>query len=297
MKKTIAIVAALAVSLFSVNAFAQEEERESYFLNHWSVGVSLIGDFHVSVATTIFPNLQFRAMYSTLTPHLALANAITKNKPNIGPINPYHNVQEFNKSVDGVNIKSLDIVGSVQSRDLNLLLDFYPAKGSKFHLTAGAIISFTPDLVKASVTALDANGNPALKPDADGNGLVSFGNVTPNPEGVINARVAYGLNKVRPYVGIGIGRPVATDKRVSVNFDLGVAYVGGVKVFSEGYMNNWPNAEVVEINQKWMETTKLPDSNKTVKEEIGEKTAGYIESANTFPVLPYFRLTLNVRLF
>lgn len=297
MKKTFAIVAALAVSLFSVNAFAQEQEKESYLFNHWSVGVGLIDDFHVSVAATVLPNLQIRAMYSTLTPYLGIASAITKNKADIGPLNPFHKVMDFNKSVNGVDIKSLDILANVQSRDLHLLVDFFPAKGSKFHLTAGAIISFTPDLVKVAATALDANGNPALKPDADGNGLVSFGDVTPNPEGVINARIGYGLSRIRPYVGIGIGRPVATDKRVSVNFDLGLAYMGGVKVFSEGYMNNWPNAEVVEINQKWLETTKLPGSSKTLKEEMGETTAGYFTSANTFPVLPYLRLTINVRLF
>ena len=296
MKKTTSILATLAVTLFCVNASAQTVEKESYLFNHWSVGVGLLEDFHIQAAGTILPNLQVRLVYSTLHPYIGIASAILKNNPNVGSLTPFTKTVPVNQTVSGVTIKDLNIEARLHSRELNLLIDFFPSEMSNLHITGGVIFDLSPDLIKASLTAVDNAGNPVLKPAADGSGLVSFGGVSPNPDGVINLKVNYGLKTVRPYLGIGFGRPVTMDKRVSVNFDLGVAYIGGIHFMSEGYLNTWPEAEAVDLNENWIETTTLPGG-KTVKQTIGSGLANYLGMANTLPLLPYLRLTVVCRLF
>ena len=303
MKKATSILATLAVSLFCVNATAQTVEKESYLFNHWSVGLGILEDFHIQAAGTILPNLQVRLVYSTLHPYLGIASAILKNDPNVGSITPFTKTIPINAKVsEDVTIDNLDVVASIHSRELNLLVDFFPSEMSNLHLTGGIVIDLTPDLVKASLTAVSNTGNPVLKPAADGSGLISFGGISPDPNGTINVGVGYGLRTIRPYLGIGFGRPVSVDKRVSVNFDLGIVYTGGIRVRSEGYADSvatpaWPTAKPVELNEEWMNTTKLPGGNKTITETVGASTVEYLGMANSLPILPYLRLTVACRLF
>ena len=295
MKKTTAILAALALTLFSVNAWAQAPQKDNQFLNHWSVGVGLLEDAHVQVAGTILPSLQVRVLYSTLSPYVAIADGITKNNPNVGGINPFRKTIPVNADLNGVKIDNLDLEAQLKSSELQLMLDFFPSQISNFHFTGGLIVDFTPNILTAKLTP-ETNGQPALKPAADGSGLVEFGGVSPDPNGDVNVWACYGTKKIRPYIGIGFGRAVDLEKRVHLTMDLGFAYIGGLHVFSEGYLQDWPNAKEVEITEEWCNNTKLPGG-KTVTESVGARTVEYVGMANSFPVLPYARLTLNVRLF
>lgn len=300
MKKTTAFLAALAVSLFCVNASAQAPEKESYLFNHWSVGVGLLEDFHVQATGSILPNLQIRVLYNTLTPYIAIADAITKNNPNIGGINPFVKDIPVNADLNGVTIKDMNLEAKLNSRELHLLVDFYPSDISSIHFTGGVIFDLSPQMVTAHITPRGNDGSAILKPGADGSGLVGFGGVSPDPNGVINVWAAYGLPTVRPYLGVGFGRPLDVKKRVSVNFDLGVAVIGGLRFYAEGYEDsvgvNWPTAKAVELSEEWCNTTTLPGG-KTVTEQVGSNYIEYVGMASSFPVLPYARLTLNVRLF
>lgn len=303
MKKATSILATLAVSLFCVNATAQTVEKENVLFNHWSVGLGILEDFHIQAAGTILPNLQVRLVYSTLHPYLGIASAILKNNPNVGSITPFTKSIPINAQINDVTIDNMDVVASIHSRELNLLVDFFPSEMSNLHITGGLVIDLTPDLVKASLTAVDNAGNPVLKPAADGSGLISFGGISPDPNGTINVGVGYGLKVVRPYLGIGFGRPVSLDKRVSVNFDLGFVYTGGIRVRSEGYADSvatpaWPTAKTVELNEDWMNTTILPGGgNKTVAQQVGANVVEYLGMASSLPILPYLRLTVACRLF
>lgn len=299
MKKTIAILATLAVTLFSVNASAQvAQEEESVLFNHWSVGVGILEDVHVQVAGTVFPFMQVRLLYNTLHPYIGIANAILKNNPTVGAIDPFQRSFDMNaKLSETVTIDKMDVTARFKSRELNLMVDLFPSKTSGFHFTVGAVFDLTPKMLTVQATPL-ANGQAVLKPDAQGNGIVDIGGISQDPNGNLNIWASYGLSTVRPLLGLGFGRPVDLKHRVGVNFDMGVVFIGGLRMYSESYLESWPNPTTVEINEQWARTTKLPgENNSTIAETIGESTLKYVGIASNFPVLPYIRLTINVRLF
>lgn len=280
MKKTLAVLVALAVS---VAAFAQVKNQNVLF-KHWSVGVGIGDDIHGEVATTLTPWLQMRVMYSTLTPYLALGQSIAgKLLPQGSTINPLHIPLNVNYKSADVQIDKVDIDGSINWRDINLLFDLYPAPTTVFHFTVGAMISLNPNLVSALATP-----TPALS-QADWT-TTEFMGVTTDKQGKIHIDGRFAMNVVKPYVGIGFGRPVTKNNAVGVNFDLGVAYIGGIHVYSKNYYENPDAPKDVEINSAWI------NSEPKVKEQVGNY-AQYIDTANGFPVLPVIRLTLNVRLF
>lgn len=297
MKKTTAFLAALAVSLFCVNASAQAPQKESYLFNHWSVGLGILEDFHVQVAGTILPNLQVRLLYSTLTPYVGIANAATKKS--IGGINPYRTeIPVGNNGIhqNGLNIDKINLEANLHSRELQLMLDFFPSTVSSFHFTGGVIFDITPNIVTASGTPVSNDGSAALQPSDMGKKEIA--GITTDLNGIINLRASYGLPTIRPYIGFGFGRPVDVQKRVSVNFDLGIAYIGGLHVYGENYMTNYPEPTTVELTSEWLNTAQV--NGKSVAESLGSKSAKiaeYVDMANSFPILPYARLAVNVRLF
>jgi len=302
MKKTLTLVTVMALSLFSVNAFAQQHAEDcgedNYLFNHWSVGIGILEDLHIQVAGTITPDLQVRMVYNTLHPYLAIADNIVKKNTELNGINPLHETFDLGDGIhtNGINIDKIDFTGSFKSRELNLLVDYFPSKKSSFHFTGGLILDLSPNMLKGTGTPLDENGEPGLQ--SSDYGTKEFAGITTDLEGNINMKACYGLKTVRPYVGIGFGRAVNTNKRVSVNFDLGVAYIGGLHVYAENYMIDYPNKIDVELNEDWAVNNKI--NGKTIKEtmgEEGEEFFKYTKTGNSFPVLPYLRFTINYRLF
>lgn len=283
MKKAFAILAALAISFISVSAYAQEQKKDNYLFNHWSIGVGVLEDFHIQVAGTILPNLQVRVMYNTSQPYIGLASAVLKNVPDVGAIDPFQKSIPVNINQNGIKIDNLDVWAKLNSHELRFLVDFFPIRRSSFHVTGGLIVDLTPHLLQATATP-----NPPLsQADRD----KELYGISTDPNGVIHMYADYGLKAVRPYVGIGFGKPVNLEKRVSVSVDMGLAYIGGLHVYSQSYFND-PNKPVeVELNEAWV--NKYPD----IKDNIGAEAPKYINIANNFPVLPYIRFAVNVRLF
>ena len=291
MKKTTALLAALAVSLFCVNAFAQapqNDEKESFLFNHWSLGagISITNGINFQAAGTILPNLQVRVSYNTFSPVVGIANGILKNNANIGSINPFQKTIPVNINKNGIVIDNLDVEARLQSRQIELFVDFLPSEVSNIRFTGGVIVDLTPRLINAT-----ANPSPALsQSDRD----KEFFGISTDPSGVLHLYAAYGLKTIRPYLGVGFGRPVDVQKRVTVNFDLGVAYTGGVHLYSQSYFNDPNKPEEVELNEDWV--NKYPD----VKDKLGStgsKVLEYVGMANSFPIWPYLRLSINCRLF
>ena len=297
MKKTLTLLTAL---ILGVSAYAQAPEQEdNQLFNHWSVGVGLLEDLHFQVAGTITPNLQVRLVYNTFQPYIGIIDAFTKKNPDIGSINP------FTKRVDlpdggihqnGLNIDYLDLTAKYKSSSLNLLLDYFPSKTGSFHFTGGLIVDLSPNMLTASGVPGNNSGQPAV-PSSD-YGKKEIAGLTTDLDGNINLRASYGLKTVRPYLGIGFGRAVDLQKRVRVTVDLGVAYIGGLHVYGESYLDNYPNAQDVELNEAWMTNTSI--DGKTIKEHMGtdaNDVIKYTNLANSFPVLPCARFTINCRLF
>ena len=300
MKKTLAILAALAISFVSVNAYAQKQEKDNYLFNHWSIGVGVLEDFHVQVAGTILPNLQIRLLYGSYQPYIALGSAILKNT-SVGAIDPYVNsfaLGDGGYHQNGINIDKIDVEARIRTHELQMMVDFFPVKGSAFHVSGGLVFDISPDLLSAKATPKSNDGSPALQPSDMGK--KSIAGISTDLEGNINLRASYGLSVVRPYVGIGFGRPVNLEKRVSVSFDMGLTYVGGLHLYTHNYVNTYPDPTVVEINGAYLNDPNNKVGDKTVKETLGadaDKIIQYVDMTNTFPIMPYIRFAVNVRLF
>ena len=295
MKKIIAFVATLAVSMAAFSAYAQQApEQENVLFKHVSVGVGvgILDGLQFQVSTTILPNLQARILYTDFFPYVGIANGILKNKAGIG-INPFeYNITGINYHDNGVNIDEINLSGKAHQRNISLLADFYPSKKSSFHITGGLMVSLTPSLLSAKGVLKNTKNTDPVMDDQD-KGHVKFYGVTTDKQGDILLDIQYGANVVKPYLGIGFGRPCTTKSRVGVNFDMGVAYVGGIHAYSYDYSQGSP--QKVELNEDWVNAP----GNEDVKDKAGE--AGnylmYVSKANKFPVMPYLRFTVNVAIF
>jgi hypothetical protein len=297
MKKTLALVTALALG---ASAFGQTPVKDNYLFNHWSIGGGIITDLNLTVATTVTPNIQLRLVYDSYSHAVAIGNVFTKDIPEVGQINPYiHSFPVGDEGIhsNGLNIDNVVVTGKLNTGNLNLLMDFFPGKGA-FHFTGGLILDLSGNIATISGVPTNKTGQPTMQ-DSD-RGKKEAAGITTDLDGNVNVKVAYGLGTVRPYLGIGFGRAVDVKRRVSVNFDLGVAYIGGVHVYGENYMVDYPHLTKVELNQAWIDNPENRIDDKTLRETLGEdydETVKWLNLANSFPVLPYARLTVNVRLF
>lgn len=297
MKKVLAIASAVALTLASFNAQAQITDQENVLFNHWSIGVGFgfTEGIQITAGTTILPNLQGRIVYNTLSPVVAIANPIVaKFAPEYG-VNPISatiavGIHETSPRID---VDEVNVNGNIHDRSLALLADFFPSKKSSFHITGGVMFNIHPQLVSLTATLVNkSSSEPAIDPSNYAN--TEFFGITTDPEGKVHVGLQSGLNVVQPYLGIGFGRPVSLNSRVSFNFDLGVTYIGGFHLVSRNYYENPEKPVNVELNQAWIDAN--PDIKENMKDNYDTVTK-YLNMVNGFPVQPYMRFTLAVRLF
>ncbi len=297
MKKVLAIASAVALTLASFNAQAQVADQENVLFNHWSIGVGFgfTEGIQITAGTTILPNLQGRIVYNTLSPVVAIANPIVaKFAPEYG-VNPISatiavGIHETSPRID---VDEVNVNGNIHDRSLALLADFFPSKKSSFHITGGVMFNIHPQLVSLTATLVNkSSSEPAIDPSNYAN--TEFFGITTDPEGKVHLGLQSGLNVVQPYLGIGFGRPVSLKSRVSFNFDLGVTYIGGFHLVSRNYYENPEKPVNVELNQAWIDAN--PDIKENMKDNYDTVTK-YLNMVNGFPVQPYMRFTLAVRLF
>ncbi len=295
MKKIFAFATTLALSLTFFSARAQEApQQENVLFKHVSagVGIGLLDGLQVQVATSILPNLQARLLYTDFFPYVSIANGLAKKHAGIG-INPLeYKVTGIDYHKNGVNIDEINISGKTHQRNLSLLADFYPAKKSSFHITGGLMVSLSRSLVSGTgVLKNTTNGDPVMSEQDKGH--VEIFGVTTDLNGDVQIDIQYKANRVKPYLGIGFGRPCSTKHRVGVNFDMGVAYTGGIHAYSYNYTEGTPVK--VELNEAWVNDP----GNQDVKDNLGEAESllKYVSTANKIPVMPYLRFTVNVAIF
>lgn len=297
MKKIIAFVATLAVSMAAFSAYAQQApEQENVLFKHVSVGVGvgILDGLQVQAATTILPNLQARILYTDFFPYIGIANGILKNKAGIG-INPFeYNITGINyhENSPKVNIDEVNLQGKAHQRNISLLADFFPFKKSSFHITGGIMVSLSRSLLSGKGTMKNTkNDEPVMSKENFGS--LEFFGVTTDYDGNLLIDVQYKANVVKPYLGIGFGRPCSTQHRVGVNFDMGVAYTGGIHAYSYNYSEGAP--QKVELNEAWVNAP----GNEDLKDNIGDagQYLQYITKVNNFPIMPYLRFTVNVAIF
>ena len=297
MKKVLAIASAVALTLASFNAQAQIADQENVLFNHWSIGVGFgfSEGVQITAGTTILPNLQGRIVYNTLSPIVAIANPIVaKFAPEYG-INPVQATFQVgvHQTSPRIDVDEVNVNGNIHDRSLALLADFFPSKKSSFHITGGVMFNIHPQLVSLTATLVNkSSSEPAIDPSNYAN--TEFFGITTDPEGKVHLGLQSGLNVVQPYLGIGFGRAVSLKSRVSFNFDLGVTYIGGFHLMSKNYYNDPQKPVNVELNQAWIDAN--PDIKENLKENY-DTTVKYLNMVNGFPVQPYMRFTLAVRLF
>ena len=252
-----------SVILISAALLGASFTSSAQYFNHMYLGVGAGTDGGtVQIGLPVGPLLQIRAGASYMPPL-----AINYTVPNI----------HFYGSVSG----DVDLTATMAYKSINALVDFFPGKNTRFHLSAGAYYSpaFFGDGVWANVTGT----TNALDPADYGTAGYMIGDhmVTTDSEGALHGYAA--TKKLLPYFGFGSGRAVAQNSVVSFLFDLGVLYLGsdGFGAYTEG----------LNIKNGQKETILV------TSESLDNKDKGLLDMAASFPVYPVMKFSLFVKLF
>lgn len=279
MKKLFLLILAAGL-VVSQAAFSQDKN----VLNHVAIGVSAGTDgLGASLALPLGNHFQIRGGYTTMQPILGMVklnvegNEIPLSNANLSLPISYHD--------DGMNVDKVDLATNINFNHAHLLFDYLPSEFSGFHLSFGAYFAFAP-LAHAVGTALDNNGANGV-PQSDWANTRFYG-ISTNTSGEVIADAKFLLNNVKPYLGIGFGRPVSLKHRVGFNFDLGMLMTGGLHVYSYDFSSD--PAEPVDINEDWV--AQYDD----VKKAIGGKVE-ILNAMNSLPIWPLLKFSLFVRLF
>lgn len=258
MKKIYVIIVALAFPFLSLTAFAQDKA-----FSHLSLGPSIGGDgLGIELATNLSDMFQMRAGYSFTIP-LTLNLNLTSMASAFG--------NTGSRDLSNVPTNVAVFTGGLG----NLLVDFYPASGSVFHITAGALIG------GGNLAKVKMNLTSVLRKDEYGTLAIGVENgpkLSSDKDGM--AYIDMKIWPVMPYVGIGFGRSIHPEKKVSVNFDMGVAIWGSPKVQSYNYVGYYSGFD------------KEPSTVVLNSAAVGNKDKGALDIASKVPVYPMLKLTV-----
>lgn len=258
MKKTIAIIAALAVSFFSVTGFAQDKA-----FSHLSLGPSIGTDgIGIELGTNLGRQVQMRAGYSFYIP-ITLKMNLTSLASSFG--------SGTSRDLSNVPVNFAPLAGGAG----NILFDFFPSRNSVFHITAGAFIH------GGNVLKAKADLTNVLRKDEYGTlaiGMNKDAMISSDEKGM--AYVDAKVWPVMPYVGIGFGRAIHPEKKVSVNFDLGVSIWGSPYVQSYNYVGYVSGFD------------KEPKAVKLTSAAVNNKDKGLLDVFSSVPVYPTLKLTV-----
>lgn len=265
--KNLTFILAAAMALVSQAAFAQDDPM---LFNHVALGISGgLDGAGINVALPVGNHVGIRAGYSMLPE---------------GMLEVERNV-EINESIS-LNTRDLDLetvafkIGTQMSSG-NVLVDLFPGKKSGFHFTVGGYYSFNTKFINitADMRKDPVSGKEYLRPDEYGHVFYSdpekgLNRVTTDLDGFAHAD--FNVGTFMPYVGLGFGRGVRSDKRVSLLFDLGMLYAG----------DNL-NVTTYDIDQQPVKITS---------DSVENKDEGLIDKVLS-GMLPMVKLSLFVKLF
>ncbi|MBR4756280.1 MAG: hypothetical protein IK076_04995 [Bacteroidales bacterium] len=222
MKKIIllAVLCCLAGS-----AMAQEER--GYF-DKMAVGLQVgTAGLGIEMAVPVGPNLEMRAGYSFLPPF-----SFTKTVSV-----PEHPGEQGSAKGESIPV---DVKATSHISDAQLLLDIFPAKDGIFRFTVG-LLAGPKDVVKVTNTT-------RLPDDYNTFGLgIDDGEDDYSVRAVNNYISGYiGSHTLRPYAGIGLGRAIRPEKRLSFSCDLGAMFWGTPGLFAPGesIFGDWKDVRI-----------------------------------------------------
>lgn len=225
---------------------------DKQIFNHLSAGIPINfpilpqGVGIIEVATTLTPYLQFRLGYTLplLSVTSFTVNEIKETGKKFGaPVDDIPSTIDFNGTQ--INIGDSKFSFGTSLGGLNLFMDVFPGKKTGFHFTFGAY--FNPNCPN-SILEINADLSTALKdagftPGQYNEFYIGFNEddptlrLSPSPDGKLKASLYTGI-PIHPYAGIGFGRAIRPDKRVTVNFDMGVIYWGNPVLVGYDYSIN-----------------------------------------------------------
>lgn len=118
----------------------------------------------------------------------------------------------FELDIDDVEFDDIEYDASLDLLSALLLLDWYPFAG-EFRISAGILFNGTD---------IDLDATP--------DGPIRLGNAVYLPADIGSIRGDADFDDVAPYIGIGFGRPLSSDRRWGLGADAGVAYIGSANV-------------------------------------------------------------------
>ena len=241
------------------SAMAQEED--GYF-NHMAAGLKVgTAGVGVELAAPIGSYFQLRAGYSMMPP---VSYSRTVDVPE------HPGKQGADKGPD----IPVDAKATMHFQNAELMLDIFPSSESGFHITAG--------LFYGPKNAIKVTNTSPLPNDYNIVGLsVVEGGEDYTVRAVNNKVNGYiGVDALRPYLGIGFGRAVTTDRRVNFTFDLGAIYWGKPGLFAPGE----------PLIGDWKDVRITPES-------LNNRDDGLIKKAEKLVVYPMLNVHLFVNLF
>lgn len=272
MKK---ILASMVVSMVALTASAQTEQMTAFKNVGIGLEAGLMGGGIQLAMPVVTNHLVFVMGYNSLKLNLDytienigygdLNNDINRLNQQVKDYNTYlapstgHTYSEISPLGSSI---SVDAAAELNMSNFKILFEYYPSANSSFHLTAGAMIGkdyllkiegVADDMSNAAYqSALVLNRQIKAAPDGDlvkkaAYDIVGVEDLDKvlrlnidektyhlNEEARVDATL--GINKVRPYFGLGFGRAIP-NKRVGFQFEIGAWLHGSPKIKSSNELN------------------------------------------------------------
>ena len=235
----------ILLSVLCCLAFSAMAQEVGYF-NHLAIGVKAgTSGVGAELAAPVGPYFQVRAGYA-LMPPLSYTRTVKV------PEHPAEHGAEKGASIP------VDAKATANLSNVELLLDIFPFEQSSFHITAGMLYGPKNVIKVANTSPLPEDYNTfGLSVDANGNNY-SVRAKNYYTEGYI------GVESLRPYLGIGLGRAVRTDRTVSFTCDLGAIYWGkpGLYAPGEDIFGNWEDVRITSESMNGRDEGLIKDAEK-----------------------------------
>lgn len=202
MKHTIYLIGFILLSSF----FAQEvnaQRRDMKAFEHLAASVEVgTTGFGLQAATSLHPNLALRGGFTVL---------------------PYKTSYTYEGYGDNGDFFIVPMDIKVNMFNAKLLVDFFPKRDSRFHITGGFFFG----------------NNKILKVDgySDYDEPIEIGDIWIRPDGMGRVSAWIDNRAIKPYLGLGFGRTIPR-KRVGFKFELGTIFQGAPKVKSNNPILN-----------------------------------------------------------
>ena len=205
-------------------------------------------------------------------------------------------IKEYEVSLPawGVNPASDNSFTARLTGSANLLLDFHPWS-RWFRISAGVFVGPGDFLQVYNTKPLPDSYRAAginYYVDCDKDDLTKYYRIQANEDGIM--KLAFRTASVKPFVGIGFGSSVPSD-RIGASFDLGVEYIGGMELHTTARNIKGDFDDITLTTDGLMLTVK--EIQKNPGERSYDKYIDMVDKLRALPVLPVARFTLFVKLF